>query len=99
MVRTEAEVARVRRLDRLGYDKSAIARLTGIPRSTVRMWLSGDIPNRAPEPSLEALPPAAFAYEQGSAPATTGAGLRAYCLSAARSPENSGWRPRSPRPA
>jgi hypothetical protein len=49
-------------LARNGANKSEIARRTGIPRSTVRMWLRGDTPTAPTRPALDALPGAAYAY-------------------------------------
>jgi hypothetical protein len=43
-VRTCEEVARVRSLSLHGHNHCAISRETGIPRSTVRNWLSGRAP-------------------------------------------------------
>jgi hypothetical protein len=40
-VRSAAEIQEVRRLKAAGYSHAAIARTTGIPRSTVRDWLNG----------------------------------------------------------
>jgi hypothetical protein len=69
-MRTEAEVRRVQALARLGHNKCEIARRTGIPRSTIRTWLSGAIPGRnergatarSEAPDVNALPPRAYAY-------------------------------------
>lgn len=43
-MRTGKEVALVLRLAAEGRNKSEIARVTGIPRGTVRMWLAGQLP-------------------------------------------------------
>jgi len=40
-VRSRADVESVAELAEAGLSKSAIARVTGVPRSTVRDWLSG----------------------------------------------------------
>ena len=43
-MRTAEERARVSKLKELGYNASAVARLTNIPRSTVRGWMNGQAP-------------------------------------------------------
>ena len=46
-MRSEAEVERIRSLISLGYNDCAIARLTGMPRSTVKDWRHGKLPRSA----------------------------------------------------
>jgi len=73
-VRTDGEVDAVRRLHVTGASASAIARATGIPRSTVRGWLSqpdyrpGARSRRravARKPERPVVPPAAYSYLLG----------------------------------
>jgi hypothetical protein len=65
-MRTEAEIRRVKRLAGNGLTKSEIARRTGVPRSTVRMWLRGEVPApRAEPPDLDGLPARSYAYLLG----------------------------------
>jgi hypothetical protein len=61
-MRTEAEVHRVQKLARMGLNKCEIARRTGIPRSTIRTWLAGEIPQRTRLDPQALEPPAARAY-------------------------------------
>lgn len=59
----------VESLSAAGLNKSEIARLTGIPRSTVKSWLLDGFPNGdypyALEPVFEELPAAEYAYLLG----------------------------------
>jgi hypothetical protein len=66
-VRTPAEVRRVQRLASAGLSQSQIARQTGIPRSTVRMWVAGQTPSteRLEEVDVDRLPQASYAYLLG----------------------------------
>jgi len=50
-VRQTAEITEVLRLAERGEGASAIAKATGIPRSTVRTWLRGDLPHQRPGPA------------------------------------------------
>jgi hypothetical protein len=68
------EVDRVRELARGGLNHCQIARLTGVPRSTVRGWVSGTNPRAKrvsclrcghPPHDRSALPPSAYAYLLG----------------------------------
>jgi hypothetical protein len=59
-VRTQPEIDRVLGLALDGLGASAIARRTGIPRATVRDWLDGRIPRRAPSGGRPAVPPAPY---------------------------------------
>src|SRR4051794_11733778 len=65
-MRSQAEVDRVLRLARLGFNACRIERQTGIPRSTIRTWLAGATPargrTRGTPPALNELPPHAYAY-------------------------------------
>ena len=71
-MRTVDEVHRVQRLAQEGLNRSEIARLTGIPRGTVRNWLDGAVPRAAararcptcghPEHDPESLPGPEYAY-------------------------------------
>jgi hypothetical protein len=51
-VRSRADVENVAELAESGLSKRAIARVTGVPPSTVRDRLSGRIPHRADEAPL-----------------------------------------------
>jgi hypothetical protein len=65
-LRTEAEINEVKALAATGLNHCEIARQTGIPRSTVRDWLTGKLPKRRelnPDPSL--LPKAEYSYLLG----------------------------------
>jgi hypothetical protein len=66
-MRSRAEVDRVLALGNAGATQSEIARLTGIPRVTVRTWLTGRTPIRAENRAgvLTSLPAAAYAYLLG----------------------------------
>ena len=68
-VRTRREMKEVESLSAAGINKSEIARLTGIPRSTVKSWLLDGFPNgdypHAFEPVFEDLPAAEYAYLLG----------------------------------
>ncbi len=48
-VRHRDEIAQVLRLSEAGLGASAVARQTGIPRSTVRTWVSGRLPQPRPD--------------------------------------------------
>jgi hypothetical protein len=63
-MRTQAEIDEVRRLERHGLNQCAIARATGIPRSTVRDWLHGRVPelDRSAPPTADELPGRAYSY-------------------------------------
>ncbi len=68
-MRTVEEVRRVQALARSGLNHCEIARATGIPRSTIRTWLRGDLPHSARQSAKQVYtrsvpdPPAeAFAY-------------------------------------
>jgi hypothetical protein len=63
-VRTAAEVDRVLELARAGHSQSAIARLTGISRTTIRGRLAGRTPTRNGA-VIEDLPREAYAYLLG----------------------------------
>src|SRR5947208_16918516 len=73
-MRPGEDVARVRRLASYGLDQSQIARLTCVPRATVRDWLRPDS-KRAATPTCPAcghephdfaqLPPGAYSYLLG----------------------------------
>lgn len=47
MTRPPSDIARVLELARMGKSASAVSRLTGIPRSTVRDWIGGHAARRA----------------------------------------------------
>ncbi len=63
-MRTREEVKRVQALARSGLNKCEISRATGIPRSTLRNWLDGQLPDfsRAEPPVLDDLPARAYSY-------------------------------------
>jgi hypothetical protein len=65
-MRSRQEVDHVLELAREGLGASAIARSTGIPRSTVRDWLAERVPRapRAPQPR-PTVPPAAYSHFLG----------------------------------
>jgi hypothetical protein len=48
-VRNHDEIAQVLRLSEAGLGASAVARRTGIPRSTVRTWVAGQVPRPRPD--------------------------------------------------
>lgn len=57
-MRASADVATVLSLKATGMSASAIARRTGLPRSTVRDWMRGQVPHTSrPAPRLLPLPP------------------------------------------
>lgn len=57
-MRASADVATVLSLKATGMSASAIARPTGLPRSTVRDWMRGQVPHTSrPAPRLLPLPP------------------------------------------
>jgi hypothetical protein len=70
-LRSEDEIAEVQALDRDGLNHCEIARRTGIPRSTVRDWLTGKLPRRpawsTPEGAFDysLLPRLEYAYLLG----------------------------------
>jgi hypothetical protein len=66
-VRSADEVERVLALAGAGLNQSAVARATGIPRSTVRDGLGGRLPRPRPPGGRRGLdvPPAAYAYLLG----------------------------------
>jgi hypothetical protein len=69
-MRPAADVRQVMRLLTDGRSAAEVARLTGIPRSTVRDWCQGRIPRRRPDgpclpDHIRALDPAAYAYLLG----------------------------------
>jgi hypothetical protein len=71
-MRSRAEVDAVRELAAQGLNHCAIARATGVPRSTLRGWLAGDLPRRDRSPPHEGepwedplFPRAAYAYLLG----------------------------------
>ena len=92
-VRTETEVNAVLALAAEGHASAAIARVTGIPRSTVRDWRAGRVPKRdgragAQRPcpictpgSIE-LPPRDYVYLLGLylGDGYISRGARTYCL-------------------
>ena len=63
-MRTQAEVDRVLRLVHRGLNLCQITRATGIPRSTVRDWRDGRLPDysRSTAPPPDDLPGAAYSY-------------------------------------
>jgi hypothetical protein len=63
-MRTAEEVDCVLELARTGQNLSAIARLTGISRSTIREWIAGRVPARRAA-AIDGLPRAAYAYLLG----------------------------------
>src|SRR5918992_348967 len=82
-VRTETEVNAVLALAAEGHASAAIARVTGIPRSTVRDWRAGaqrPCPNCTPG-SIE-LPPRDYVYLLGLylGDGYISRGARTYCL-------------------
>jgi len=62
-VRDPQELTVVRDLAELGLGPSAIAGETGIPRSTVRMWLRGEIARRPSHPDHAAIDPSRLPAE------------------------------------
>jgi hypothetical protein len=80
-MRTRAEIDRVVDLAGSGLNKSAIARATGIPRSTVRDWLSGRLPHLADD-GPPVVPPGPYAYLLGLylGDGFIARGRRAWCL-------------------
>jgi hypothetical protein len=63
-VRTPEEVDLVLELARAGHSHNAIARLTGIPRTTIRNWLGGHVPT-CRGIVIDTLPGAAYSYLLG----------------------------------
>jgi hypothetical protein len=64
-MRSQNEVKRVQRLARQGLNQCEISRATAIPRSTVRNWLAGQVPDfqaRPHGPALDELPSDAYSY-------------------------------------
>jgi hypothetical protein len=69
-MRSEEEVRRVGDLAQRGLGSSEIARVTGIPRATVRDWLAGKVPKRVPvevggEPAIPRESRSAYTYLLG----------------------------------
>lgn len=92
-VRTEAEVNAVLALAAEGHASAAIARVTGIPRSTVRDWRAGRVPKRDGRagvqrpcpictPGSVELPPRDYVYLLGLylGDGYISRGARTYCL-------------------
>jgi hypothetical protein len=69
-MRSEEEVTRVGELAQRGLGSAEIARVTGIPRATVRDWLAGKVPARkrvelGVEPAIPPESQSAYAYLLG----------------------------------
>jgi hypothetical protein len=83
-MRTSEEVARVLELAVAGRNPSQIARLTGVPRTTVRAWVAGRLPSprTCAADLIDAVPHRPYAYLLGLylGDGFIVQGARAHCL-------------------